>query len=200
MMSKKLSSSQRNRLLTVVVFSVLITSVIAIASSIFSSTPDNGFSELSLLTYNESSQIFEADRYPYTLESSANISIFFMVKNFENIVKYYQIQIKATKISQNATYEYPLTSSNSHQLYTNNTYEKILSPATKNEKKESGTFSGEFIWGPVNVTLYSDSSIEVVLEGEGYIKIVFELWYFNSTTDSFEYSGIFTFLELKYYY
>ncbi|MCE7741643.1 MAG: DUF1616 domain-containing protein [Candidatus Heimdallarchaeota archaeon] len=199
-MSKKLLSSQKKRLLTVAIFTVLIISIIAIASSIFFPTTSSGFSELSLLTYNDSSQTFEADRYPYSLESGVNRTIFFMVKNFEDVVKYYQIQIKVTKISQNATYEYPLNSAKSHLLYENDTYEKILSPATRNEKRESGTFSGDYIWSPVNVTLYSNALVEAVLEGDDFMKIVFELWEFNSTSNSFEYSGIFTFLELLYYY
>ncbi|MHA1199981.1 MAG: DUF1616 domain-containing protein [Candidatus Heimdallarchaeaceae archaeon] len=199
-MSKKLSSSQKKRLLTVAIFAVLIVSIIALASSIFFPTTSSGFSELSLLTYNDSSLTFEADRYPTSLESGVNRTIFFMVKNFEDIVKYYQIQIKATKISQNATYEHPLNSSNSYLLYNNDTYEKILSPATRSEKREDGTFSGDYIWSPVNVTLYSNALVEAVLEGDDFMKIVFELWEYDSTSNGFEYSEIFTFLELRYYY
>lgn len=199
-MSKKISNFQKKQLITTLVFTLLIISIIAIATSIFVPDSDIGFSELSLLTYNESSQSFEAKGYPYQLDSGENITIFFMVKNFENVVKYYQIQIKVTKISQEITYKTSLNSSNSFSLYENNTFEKILSPATDKEKKDIGVFSGDYIWGPINVTLYSNSQVESVLEGEEQMKIVFELWEFKSIQSSFEYSGIFTFLELWYFY
>lgn len=199
-MIKKLSLSKKKRLLTISIFFILVISIITIASSIFFPQNDIGFSELSLITYNKTTQTFEATRYPYIFEAGKNISIFFMVKNFENIVKYYQMQIKVTKITHYVTYEYPLNYSNSYKLYNNNTYEKILSPATKNEKNEASVFSSDYIWGPINVTLYSNSLVEAFLEGEIYMKIVFELWEFNTSNESFEYSGIFTFLELRYYY
>jgi hypothetical protein len=199
-MVKKLTSLQKNRLLTTAIIAVTIIAIVSISSSIFFSISNQGFSELSLLTYNSSSQTFEADQYPYTLESGTNDSVFFMVKNFENIVKYYQIRIKATKLSQNVTYEQPLTSSNSYQMYNNKSYEKILSFANNKEKREVGVFIGDYIWGPVNVTLYSNTQIEIMLGGEEYMKIVFELWEFNSEGGDFIYSGIFTFLELMYVY
>lgn len=199
-MIKKIKTEQKKKLLTLSFFSILIISIIAIASSVFFQTSNGDLSEMSLLTYNSSSQIFEADRYPDTLEAGENETIFFMVKNFENIVKYYQVQIKATKISQYITYEYPLNSTNSYTLYKNDTYEKILSPATTSEKKDSKTFSGDYIWGPVNVTIYSNSLLEAVLEGEEYVKIAFELWEFDTISSSFIYSGIFTLLELLYIY
>lgn len=199
-MIKKLTSLQKNRLLTTAVIVITAIAIVSISSSIFFPITKQGFSELSLLTYNSSSQTFEADRYPYTFESGLNESVFFMVKNFENIVKYYQIRIKATKLSQNVSYEQPLTTSNSYQLYVNETYEKILSSANNKEKQETGVFSGDYIWGPVNVTLYSNVQLETMLGGEEYMKIVFELWEFDSRNVNFSYSGIFTFLELMYIY
>ncbi len=197
---KKLSPVKKKRFFTITIFSILIITIISIASSIFFPFSSNGFSELSLLMYNETSQTFEADGYPYVLESGENISLFFMVKNFENEIKYYQIQIKATKISQNATAEYPLDEFNSYLLNENETYEKILSPATEIEKRESGVFSGDYIWGPISVVLSSNAQLEAILDGDNYMKIVFELWEFDTSSSSFEYSGIFTFLQLWYYY
>jgi len=199
-MIRRMTSLQKKRLLSTSLFVVLVITVLSIASTIFFPIQQDGFSELSLITYNSSSETFEADNYPYRLESGTNTSVFFMVKNFENTVKYYQIRIKATKISQYVTYEYPLNSTLSFQLYNNTKYEKIVASASPSEKREVGTFTGDYIWGPVNVTLYSNSELESVLEGEGYVKIVFELWEFNSSIEIFEYSGIFTFLEIGYTY
>ena len=199
-MIKKLTSLQKKRLLNIGMFTVVIIVVISIASSIFFPTQQDGFSELSLVTYNSSLETFEARRYPQELESGTNASVFFMVKNFENNVKYYQIRIKVTKLSQFVTYENPLNSSVAYQLFNNSSYEKIIAPASTSEKRETNTFTGEYIWGPVNVTLYSNSEVETVLEGEELIKIVFELWEFNSFSEIFEYSGIFTFLEMTYVY
>ncbi|MCK5304395.1 MAG: hypothetical protein KAJ72_04035, partial [Candidatus Heimdallarchaeota archaeon] len=143
-------------------------------------------------------ETYVANNYPNQISLSDNITIFFMVKNFENKITYYQLQIKVTKISQNISLEHPLSLSNSKLLYSNETYEKILAPATLNEKEEEGEQTGDYIWSPVNTTLFMNNSLATILSGDDSLKIVFELWEFNSLLEYFQYTGIFTFLELSF--
>ena len=195
---KRLPKINTKKAITLVIVVSTIGAIIAITSIVFFPNQRNGFSELSLLTYDALEETYVANNYPNQISLSDNITIFFMVKNFENIVTYYQLQIKVTKISQNISLEHPLSLSNSKLLYSNETYEKILSPATKSEKEEEGEQTGYYIWGPVNTTLFMNSTLATILGGDDSLKIVFELWRFNSLIDDFQYSGIFTFLELSY--
>lgn len=187
-----------NKIITLVIVVSIIGAIVAITSIVFFPNQQNGFSELSLLTYNAAEETYVANNYPNRISQSDNVTIFFMLKNFENKITYYQLQIKVTKISQNISLEHPLLLSNSKLVYSNETYEKILSPATKGEKEEKGVQTGQYIWGPVNTTLFMNSTLATILGGDDSLKIVFELWRFNSLIDDFQYSGIFTFLELSY--
>ena len=195
---KRLLKINPKKAITLVIVVSTIGAIMAITSIVFFPTQQSGFSELSLLTYNASEDTYVANNYPNQISISENITIFFMVKNFENKATYYQLQIKVTKISQNISIEHPLSLSNSKLLYINETYEKILSPATKSEKEEEGGQTGLYIWGPVNTTLFMNSTLATILGGDDSLKIVFELWRFNSLIDDFQYSGIFTFLEISY--
>ena len=186
------------KIITLVIVVSTIGAIIAIASIVFLPNQQNGFSELSLLTYDAAEETYVANNYPNQISLSDNITIFFMVKNFENKITYYQLQIKVTKISQNISLEHPLSLSNSKLLYSNETYEKILSPATKSEKEGEGEQTGQYIWSPVNTTLFMNNTLATILGGDDSLKIVFELWRFNSLIDDFQYSGIFTFLELTF--
>ncbi len=187
-----------NKVITLVIVFSTIGAIVAITSIVFFPNQQNGFTELSLLTYNAAEDTYVANNYPNQISQSDNVTMFFMVKNFENIITYYQLQIKVTKISQNISLEHPLSLSNSKLLYSNETYEKILSPATKSEKEDEGVQTGQYIWGHVNTTLFMNNTLATILEGDDSLKIVFELWKFNSLIDDFQYSGIFTFLELSY--
>lgn len=187
-----------NKIITLVIVVSIIGAIVAITSIVFFPNQQNGFSELSLLTYNAAEETYVANNYPNRISQSDNVTIFFMLKNFENKITYYQLQIKVTKISQNISLEHPLLLSNSKLVYSNETYAKILSPATKGEKEEKGVQTGQYIWGPVNTTLFMNSTLATILGGDDSLKIVFELWRFNSLIDDFQYSGIFTFLELSY--
>lgn len=195
---KRLSKINQNKIITLVIVVSTIGAIVAITSIVFFPNQQNGFSELSLLTYNAAEETYVANNYPNQISQSDNVTIFFMVKNFENRITYYQLQIKVTKISQNISLEHPLSLSNSKLLYSNETYEKILSPATKSEKEEEGVETGQYIWGHVNTTLFMNNTLATILGGEDSLKIVFELWKFDSLIDDFQYSGIFTFLELYY--
>jgi uncharacterized membrane protein len=196
--NNKVDKINPKKIVTLVIVVSTIGAIVAITSVVFFPNQQNGFSELSLLTYNAANETYVANNYPSQISLSDNITIFFMVKNFENKITYYQLQIKVAKISQNISLEKPLSLSNSKLLYSNETYEKILSPATKNEKEEEGVQTGEYIWGPVNTTLFMNDTLATILGTNDNLKIVFELWRFNSLIDDFQYSGIFTFLELLY--
>ena len=78
-------------------------------------------------------------------------------------------------------------------------FEKILSPATNAEKKETGTFTGDYIWGPTEITLFVNSEVVSGIVSPNFIKIVFELWEYNLEIEDFQYTGVFTFLELDYW-
>ncbi|MHA1952888.1 MAG: DUF1616 domain-containing protein [Candidatus Heimdallarchaeaceae archaeon] len=175
---------------------LVISSVLIIVFVIFMPASNEQFSELSLYIYREDLETYVTYGYPAGLYTDRNASIFFVVKNFENKVVYYQLQVKLTLLSQNLSTFVPLSSSSSYQMYPNDTYEKILSHATKAEKESPSQFSDHYIWEPTNTTLYLNDDILLFLGGERSIKIVFELWKFNTDEDTFVYSGVFTFLEL----
>jgi len=120
-----------------------------------------------------------------------------LVPKYSDITSRSQTDL-TTKLSQNISLENPLSLSNSKLLYSSETYEKILSPALKSEKEEEGVQTGEYVWGPVNTTLFMNDTLATVLGTNDNLKIVFELWRFNSLIDDFQYSGIVTFLELNY--
>ena len=175
---------------------LVISSVLIIVFVIFIPSYDEQFSELSLYIYREDLDTYVTYGYPAGLYTDRNASVFFVVKNFENKVVYYQLQIKLTRLSQNLSTFVPLSSSSSYQMYPNNTHEKILSYATKTEKESPSQFNDNYIWEPTNTTIYVNEDILLFLGGDRSIKIVFELWKFNTDEDTFVYSGVFTFLEL----
>ena len=187
-----------DKLITLILVVVTLGAIIAIAGITFFPGQQNGFAELSLLMYDGVEETYVANNYPEVISQSNNVTVYFMVKNFENEVIYYQVQIKVTQITQNVSLTEPLSLSDSKLLYGNETYEKILSPATNSEKEENDVLSGPYVWGPMNVTLFMNSTLGLILGGDDSLKIVFELWKFDTITDTFQYSGIFTFVELSY--
>ena len=196
--NSKLTQSQVNRIISLSIILVVVASVIGISSSVFFQKKPDGFSELSLLMYNDLTEIFEANNYPIQIYSYENVSVYFMVKNFENSVKYYQLQIKVVELTQNVSSQQPISAISSFFLYPNDTFEKILSPATNAEKKETGLFAGDYIWEPTELVLYVNSEVLSKLINPNSFKIVFELWEFNTEKENFQYTGVFAFLELEY--
>jgi len=188
------------KIITSLIVIFTIGSILIIVGSVFFSSTKEGFSELSLLMYDDVQETYKFEGYPINVFRSVNRTVFFMVKNFEDKVAYYQLQVKATKLSQNTSTVSPLSTSQSQLMYSKDTYEKILSPGTKSEKEGNSLFLGHYIWEPTNVTLFLDPQIEAVLEGEFEMKIVFELWIFETETNQFVYSGVFTFLEIEVFY
>ncbi len=194
----KLTQSQKNRIITLSIILVVVTSIIGISSSVFFQKNPDGFSEFSLLIYNDLTENFEANNYPTHIYSYENVSVYFMVKNFENSVKYYQLQIKVVELTQNVSSQQPISAMSSFYLYANDTFEKILSPATNAEKKETELFAGDYIWGPTELVLYVNAEVVSKLTSPNFLKIVFELWEFNTEKENFQYTGVFAFLELYY--
>ena len=190
------SNIDKNKLFGLLIACIVVGSVITIFSVTFFPTTEDGFSELMLLTYDPIEEEYEAEAYPFFIFRLYNISIYFVVKNFENKATYYQLQVKATKLTQNISTVTPLSTNFCYIMYPNDTFEKILSPATNAEKKDSGTLDGEYIWGPTSTDLYLNGFIDIVINWETEVKIVFELWKFDTITESFMYTGVFTFLEL----
>lgn len=194
----KLSQSQVNRLITISIILVVVASILGISSSVFLQKTSDGFSELSLLMYNSLTETYEANNYPENIVSTTNVSIYFMVKNFENSVRYYQLQIKVVDLTHNVSAQQPIFTHSAFSLYANNTFEKILAPATNSEKKETEIFTRDYIWSPTEIILYVNSEVVSEITTPSVLKIVFELWEFNTIEKNFQYSGIFTFLELNY--
>jgi len=197
--NSKLSQRQVNRLITLSIILVIVASILGISSSIFFHKTTDGYSELSLLMYDSFSETYVADNYPEQIYSDSNVSIYFIVKNYENVVKYYQLQIKIVELTQNVSSLQPIATSSSFILYENNTFEKIISPATNAEKKETESFDGDFLWGPTEIILFINSEVVSGIVSPNFLKIVFELWEYNTETSEFQYTGIFNFLELDYW-
>ena len=200
MTNKQFFKFNKERIITVSTFALTTIIIFSMVVVFFSPSSQDGFSELSLLTYNEEENRFVSSNYPSFLYRIRNVTVYFMVRNFENKVTYYQLQIKVTKLSQNISLADPLSLDKCALLYRNNTFEKILPPANNREKKQTESFTGNYIWGPANVTLFRNEQVDTIAGGEGKVKLVFELWEFNTESKKFVYAGIFTFLELRLAY
>lgn len=148
-----------------------------------------GFSELSILTYNEVDELYEADNYPtnvvynQTEGLSENITLFFMVNNQHRVAKFFEVRLKIGLYSLIVD-ENSFGSNTSTYFYEEHWKSKVLD---KNQH-----------WGPnslTETTFIFDSTILTQLgyEVNGY-KILFELWQFDSSTNNFVYSGIFVYL------
>lgn len=89
------------RLVTQIVLVLTLIGILITTIMIF--TPPlggGGYSELSILTYNEVDELYEADNYPtnvvynQTEGLSENITLFFMVNNHHRIAKYFEVRLK----------------------------------------------------------------------------------------------------------
>jgi hypothetical protein len=149
----------------------------------------SGYSELSVLTYNEVDELYEADNYPtnvvynQTEGLSENITLFFMVNNQHKAAKFFEVRLKIGLYSLIID-EDTFGSNTSTYFYEEHWKSKILD---KNQQ-----------WGPnpqTEVTFTFNSTILTQLgyEVNGY-KIIFELWEFDSSENNFTYSGIFVYL------
>lgn len=180
-----------------IVFTILVI-VATFAAVFFTSLPENDFSELSLLMYDSTENSFLATNYPTVINTDQNETIFFMVKNYESKVKYYQVRVKITELSRTISLDFPVPPPECYILYNQDTFEKILPSATKAEKEEANTIEADYIWGPTPISLYVNENIKQFLGENNLFKVVFELWSFNTTAGQFQYSGLVVFLELSY--
>lgn len=172
---------------------VLVFTIIGIIiSSILMFTPPisgEEYSELGLLTYDESENKYKAEDYPssviynQTTGYSENITLYILLGNHFNTAQFYEVRLKigvqSVIIDENS-------------FGTNETTyfleEFWLQRILKIDQQ----------WGPNNETKFNfqfNSTIisEIGLDSNGY-KIIFELWKWNSQLNDFDYTGVFVYL------
>ncbi|TFF84152.1 DUF1616 domain-containing protein [Candidatus Heimdallarchaeota archaeon] len=163
-----------------------------IVSSILMLTPPisrNGYSEIAILTYNESSDIYEANNYPtsinynQTSDEAEPIELFLMVSNHHSKAKYFEVRVKIGLQSLYIDEESYVTNESGY-FYNEEWKDKAISP--------------DKTWGPSEDTsceIIFNSTILAELGGsDSSYKIVFELWEWNTNQNSFVYTGLFTYL------
>jgi hypothetical protein len=149
----------------------------------------SGFSELSILTYNDIDELYEADNFPtsvvynQTEGLSENTTLYFMVSNQYRIAKFYEVRLKIGLYSL---------------IIDEDTFGSNISTYFYKEHWKSKVLTKEQQWGPntqTEVTFTFNSTIITHLgyEANGY-KIIFELWEFDTTENIFVYSGVFVYL------
>jgi len=162
-----------------------------IISSILIFVPLGGkeYTDLEIFTYNEIDSIYETDNLPtsanynQTAGLSENITLYFKVENHHRLAKFYEVRLKIGLYSLNIDEE----------TYGNETTTYLYEEHWKNR-----VLARDQDWGPnlqTEITFNFNSSIlsHLGYEANGY-KIIFELWEFSSSENSFIYSGIFDYL------
>ncbi|MCE7744857.1 MAG: hypothetical protein GPJ52_06950 [Candidatus Heimdallarchaeota archaeon] len=171
---------------------MVLTLIGIIVTTIMIFTPQlggSGYGELSVLTYNETDELYETDNFPtsviynQTEGLSENITLFFMVKNQYRIAKFFQVRLKIGLYSL---------------IIDENTFGSNISTYFHEEHWKSKVLNREEQWGPntqTETTFNFNSTILTHLgyEANGY-KIIFELWEFDSSENVFVFSGIFVYL------
>ncbi|MEA2070518.1 MAG: hypothetical protein U9O98_04430 [Asgard group archaeon] len=172
---------------------VMILGIIGIiVASILIFTPpvgDEGYAELGLLTYNDSTQEFEATNYPTEVDyntttgQSNNITLYVVIGNYYDEAKFFEVRLKIGLQDVLINEETYGTEENSFNYAEKDIY-RILGPNKQWGPNENTKF--EFA---INSTIISD----VGIHENGY-KLIFELWEWNSSSDNFTYTGIFAYL------
>lgn len=148
-----------------------------------------GFSELSILTYNEVDELYESDNYPtnciynQTEGLSENITLFFMVNNQYKIAKFFEVRLKIGLYS--LVIDEDTFGSNTSTYY----FEELWKSKVMGKNQQWGPNSQTEVTFAFNSTILTQLGYEV----NGY-KIILELWEFDSSENSFTYSGIFVYL------
>ncbi len=171
---------------------MVLTLIGIIVTTIMIFTPPlggSGYAELSVLTYNETDELYETDNYPtsviynQTEGLSENITLFFMVKNQYRIAKFFEIRLKIGLYSL---------------IIDEDTFGSNTSTHFYEEHWKSKVLNREEQWGPNNQTEMTFNFNSAILTQLGYdangYKIVFELWEFDSSENVFAFSGIFVYL------
>lgn len=196
---KKMNSSEEQpkakrevnfRLVAQIVMVLTLIGIIVTTIMIF--TPPlggSGYAELSILTYNETDELYVADNYPtsaiynQTEGLSENITLFFMVKNQYRIAKFFEVRLKIGLHSL---------------IIDEDTFGSNTSTYFYEEHWKSKVLNRDEQWGPNTQTEMTLNFNSVILTHLGYdangYKIVFELWEFDSSENVFAFSGIFVYL------
>lgn len=178
------------RLVSQIVMVLTLIGIIVTTIMIF--TPPlggSGYAELSVLTYNETDELYETDNYPtsviynQTEGLSENITLFFMVKNQYRIAKFFEVRLKIGLYSL---------------IIDEDTFGSNTSTYFYEEHWKNKVLNREEQWGPNNRTEMTFNFNSAILTQLGYdangYKIVFELWEFDTSEDVFAFSGIFVYL------
>jgi len=171
---------------------MVLTLIGIIVTTIMIFTPPlggSGYGELSVLTYNETDELYETDNYPtsviynQTEGLSENITLFFMVKNQYRIAKFFEVRLKIGLYSLIIDEE---TSGSNTSTYF---YEEHWKSKVLNRDEQ---------WGPNTQTETTFNFNSAILTQLGYdangYKIIFELWEFDTSENVFVFSGIFVYL------
>ena len=148
-----------------------------------------GYAELSILTYNETEELYEADNYPtgviynQTEGLSENITLFFIINNQYRIAKFFEVRLKIGLYSL---------------IIDEDTFGSNTSTYFYEEHWKSKVLNRDEQWGPTTQTEVTFSFNSAILTHLGYeangYKLLFELWEFDSSENDFAFSGIFVYL------
>lgn len=171
---------------------MVLTLIGIIVTTIMVFTPPlggSGYGELSVLTYNETDELYETDNYPtsviynQTEGLSENITLFFMVKNQYRIAKFFEVRLKIGLYSL---------------IIDEETFGSNTSTYFYEEHWESKVLNKDEHWGPNTQTETTFNFNSTILTQLGYdangYKIIFELWEFDTSENVFIFSGIFVYL------
>ncbi len=171
---------------------MVLTLIGIIVTTIMVFTPPlggSGYGELSVLTYNETDELYETDNYPtsviynQTEGLSENITLFFMVKNQYRIAKFFEVRLKIGLYSL---------------IIDEETFGSNTSTYFYEEHWESKVLNKDEQWGPNTQTETTFNFNSTILTQLGYdangYKIIFELWEFDTSENVFVFSGIFVYL------
>jgi len=153
------------------------------------------FSELIIFEYDNNVEEFQVFNYTTTLEINETKQIYFIVKNFNSKVIYYQVRIKISNlILRNHTTE----DLSFVYLYDVNTFKTFLIPDTDITVPNSKIASTEKNkWGPISTTLFISEENFMFFGNETTLFFIFEIWTFNTNISDFTSTDIFVVLPVN---
>ncbi len=194
------SHFNKNRgFLTIISIGLSVMFIIALVFATLLPPSNPGFSELSLLMFNEEAEQYEPLGFPKVLNRGTNETVYFMVRNFEQTVKYYQLRITVVRQDVELSSHHPISEQLHYKLYDDKKFEKILPFGQRSDIENVDIFSGDHVWGPQLVDLYADNTLHSLFGNSAKISIVFELFAYSSRSGTFLYTGLFTFLLVTHY-
>jgi uncharacterized membrane protein len=158
------------------------------------------FTELSLLGPGHM-----ADNYPYNITRNGVYSVFLGITNNLGSCGFYQVQVKFRNETQSAPDSLNRTNSNLPSLYN-----VVAFVADKESREVPVTFSFDYssagatriafnslTVNGLNFDLTGFSSNRNLMTGVFYGNLIFELWIYNGTTNTFQYHERFVSLSLN---